>query len=632
MHLYSGMSDEFIRDATYNRVAEQMKDTFYRHYGFTVSDSELAAWRNSLRAFSQVLQESALGDLGVVVEYQLPLTSKRLDCLVCGDDAGGNSHAVVVELKQWDRCAPAFGEKLVTTYVGGAEREVLHPAVQVQQYHLYLSDMHTAFYEDPSPIALNSCAYLHNYFPVEDDFLFNSSFAGVINKHPVFTGKDVDPLIGFLQQRLGGGNGEPVRDRIERSKLRPSKKLMQHVAQVIRGNPQYVLLDEQLVVYETVLACARHGVKDRKKYAIIVKGGPGTGKSVIAINLMADLLSQSHNAHYATGSRAFTSTLREIIGMRGSVQFKYFNSYMSADPNSVDIVICDEAHRIRLTSNDRYTPKVKKASKPQIDELLDVSKVAVFFIDDHQSVRPDEIGSVSYIRDAASRAGCELREYQLEAQFRCAGSEAFVNWVSNTLGIASTANTIWEGDAAFDFQIVETPLKLDLMIRKKLKEEYSARLVAGFCWPWSDPTPEGTLVDDIQIGDFRRPWNLKPTAKRGVKGVPEAALWAYRPGGEGQVGCIYTAQGFEFDYVGVIFGTDLVYDPVDKSWKGNPGQSYDTVVKRSKQVPFVDLVRNAYRVLLSRGMKGCYVCFLDKNTEDYVRSRTNGQQAASLQG
>jgi hypothetical protein len=384
-----------------------------------------------------------------------------------------------------------------------------------------------------------------------------------------------------------------------------------------------VLLDEQLVVYEKIFAATRSGVHDRKKRVVLVKGGPGTGKSVIALNVLGDLMLGGYNAHYATGSRAFTETLRKIVGSRAEVQFKYFNSYATAAPDEIDVLICDEAHRMRATSVSRYTPKSERSGKPQIDEILAAGRVSVFFVDDKQGVRPDEIGSSDYIRSAAARLGSEVFEYELEAQFRCQGSEGFVNWIDNTLGIERTANVLWEGDDVFDFRIFDSPESVEAAIRTKSVEGFSARMTAGFCWPWSKPEGDGSLVADVVVGDYRRPWNARSDAGRLARGIPKQSLWAHEPGGLEQIGCVYTAQGFEFDYAGVIFGLDLRYDFANQAWTGHPESSHDKQVKRGPEgkARFTDLVKNTYRVLLSRGLKGCYVCFLDKDTERFVRSR-----------
>jgi len=626
MRLYSGLSTDFIRDNVHNRIAEKLKDAFFRQFRFNPAPSEVGSWRNSLRAVSQVIDDAKLHDHGILLEYQLPMSSKRLDCMITGQGESQRDNAVILELKQWEKCGDAGADNLVTTFVGGRERDLLHPSAQVLQYQRYLEDSHTAFYDPPAPIELASCAYLHNYTAEDSDVLFADHFRPLLEVSPVFTANDVEPLQAFLLDRVREGRGEPVLRRVKQSNYRPSKKLLDHVGQVVKGIPAYVLLDEQIVVFERVLATARRGFDDRRKTAIIIQGGPGTGKSVVAINLMARLSSIGFNAHYATGSRAFTESLRKVIGARGSQQFRYFNSYTGADVNAIDVLVCDEAHRIREFSFSRYTKKEERSTKPQIREILDATKVSVFFIDDKQSVRPGEIGTVDYLRSEATSHGCEVREYKLEAQFRCAGSDGFVNWISNTLGIERTANVLWDDDERFEFRIFGSPDSLEAAIRRKVTQGVSARMTAGYCWKWSDPRPDGTLVEDVVIGDYRRPWNAKPDAGKLARGIPKSNLWAYEPEGIEQVGCVYTAQGFEFDYVGVIVGPDLVYDFDKGDWVGNPKQSFDGTVKRGKD-RFTEFLKNTYRVLLSRGLKGCYVHFMDKDTERFVRSRMEGRKA-----
>lgn len=620
MRLYAGTSTQFIQDTVMNQIAEKLRSEFFNYFRYNPSHHEVNSWRNSLRAISQIFQYAGLLDHGVILEYQLPLTSKRLDCLVCGKDSSKQKQAVIIELKQWDRCRESSGDNEVITWVGGAEKEVLHPSAQVGQYKRYLEDTHTAFYAEPSPVLLSACSYLHNYNYFLDDVIFANKFQQALKEYPLFTADDVSDLKHYLTGKMISGEGNEVLKVIEDSKYRPSKKLMDHVGDLIKGKPEYILLDDQLVVYDKVIDCAEQGFHDKRKAAIVIKGGPGTGKSVIAINLMADLLLKGFNSHYATGSRAFTETLRKIIGIRGSVQFKYFNSYSEGERNSVDVLICDEAHRLRETSQSRYTPAFKRTHLSQLAELLDVSKVSVFFIDDKQVVRPNEIGSVQYIRDQAERKNYKVFEYQLETQFRCNGSEAFVNWINNTLGIERTANVLWDMKEEFDFKVFPDPENLEKAIRGHVQKGYTGRVTAGFCWNWSDPNYDGTLKDDVVIGSYKRPWDARPEARKLAPGIPKASLWAYDPNGINQVGCVYTAQGFEFDYVGVIFGNDLTYNFDKQVWEGHPEHSADQVVKRSRAA-FIDLVKNTYRVLLSRGMKGCYVYFMDKDTERYFRSR-----------
>jgi hypothetical protein len=631
MRLYSGMSEEFIEDAVQNRIASKLRDAFSRHYRFAPSPGEENAWRNSLRAVSQVFQRGNLIDHGVILEYQLPLTSRRLDCLIAGQDGQGRDEAVIVELKQWSECEATEEPSIVRTVVGGGRREVLHPSAQVRQYRDYLADMHTAFYEGMNPILLSACAYLHNYQAQKNDPLFLPQYSAVLDDAPIFAADDVDPLVGYLKHRLEGGNGRPVLDRVEHSRYRPSKKLLDHVAEVIRTEPAFVLLDEQKVVFDRIFGTVTKAHDQRTKNVFLVNGGPGTGKSVLAIQLMAELSRNGRNAQYATGSRAFTKTLHKIVGTRAAGQFRYFHNYGEAAPSEIDVLICDEAHRLRPSSTNRFMAKAKRdkrAKKSQIQEILDAAKVPVFFIDDKQVVRPGEVGSSALVRETAAAGGFHLHEYTLEAQFRCAGSDGFVNWVDNTLGIRETANVLWnQREEAFEFRILSTPQALEEAIRARASEGHSARVTAGFCWPWSEELlPGGKLVDDVVIGDYRRPWNARSEAAGLAAGIPREVHWAHDPRGIDQIGCVYTAQGFEFDYVGLIWGTDLVYEPKQGAWIGDKRKSRDWVVSRSGE-QFLDLVRNTYRVLLSRGLKGCYVHFLDANTEAFVRSRTEGIDA-----
>jgi uncharacterized protein len=618
VRLYSDTSTQFIADASSGRIAELMRVSFYDQFRFNPAPSELNSWRNSLLALSGVFRSARLDDHGVLLEYQLPLASKRLDCLVCGKDSRGADQAMIVELKQWQQCEPAPGDNEVATFIGGRLRDVLHPSAQVGQYQQYLEETHTAFYGD-SPVALTSCAYLHNYPYDPSDAIFSDKFKTLTQKFPIYTQPDTDMLSVHLGTTMEGGRGAPILQRIEDGEYSPSKKLLDHVGQIIKGDARYILLDEQLVVYDKVLACARESLDDQKT-VILIKGGPGTGKSVIALNLMADLLLDGYNAHYATGSKAFTETLRKIIGTRGGVQFKYFNSYMGVPENTIDVLIADEAHRIRKTSSNRFTPTHRRSGKAQVEEMIDAARVSVFFIDDLQVVRPDEVGSVKHIEEHAGLKGCVLQDYELEAQFRCGGSDGYINWVNNTLGVSKTANILWDRAEQFDFQICDSPEAVEAKIRAKAAEGHSARMTAGFCWPWSSPLVDGTLVHDVTIGDYERPWNAKPDAGRLAPGIPKAPVWAHDPTGIDQIGCIYTAQGFEFDYAGVIVGHDLVYDLDKQTWIGQKEFSHDGPVKRSKD-QFLELTKNTYRVLLTRGLKGCYVCFLDKSTEQFFKSR-----------
>jgi len=619
MLLFKGTATSLIEETSFNRIVETMVGASLEVFGRRPGPSEIHSWQNSLRMMALVTERMGIADSGVAVEYQLPGTSRRLDVMYTGHNGAGNPQAVIVELKQWEKCSAGEGDKVVT-FVAQRDRDVLHPSVQVDQYKQYLRDQNTAFQEHTGlGYGLASCAFLHNYDFLKNDPLLETKFETVLKESPLYGKRDVQELIEFLKSNIKKGEGEKVLHKILKAPLRPSRKLLLEVNRVIKDKSEYILIDNQVVAFNRIMVESKKSLKTKKDVAIIVKGGPGTGKSVIALNVMAELAKMGKNVHYATGSKAFTETLRKIVGTRAGQQIKYFNSYSTQPKKSLDVLICDEAHRIRITSNNRFTPKSRRSSCTQTEELFDVAKTLVFFIDDKQVVRPAEIGNSREIHEFAAKRGIKTYEIELSAQFRCQGSDGFVNWVNHTLQIEDTANTVWIPTDLFDFQILDSPDELEVTIKKKVECGHTGRVTAGFCWEWSDPDSTGNLLNDVVIGSFQRPWDAKPGAGKLAKGIPSASLWAHDPNGIDQIGCVYTAQGFEFDYVGVIFGKDLVYRK-DKGWVGQKEESHDAMVKRSKE-QFADFIKNAYRVLLTRGIKGCYVYFLDQETREYFESR-----------
>ena len=632
MRLYAGSSKQFIKLNINNQIAELLRQEFFQYFGYYPSPNEVMSWRNSLLRLSVLFDKAGFADHGIFLEYQLPSSSQRLDCMICGKDSNGRDNSVIIELKQWEQCTLSeYDSEKVLTWVGGGNRDVLHPSIQVGQYKYFLENYESVFYEE-HPVTLSACSFLHNYNHYDTDPLFDERFSEIIEEFPVYTADETTEIEHFLKNRVELGNGLEIMARIEKSKHRPSKKLMQHVSEVVkeklRGDfrifnrsiedTDYILLDEQLIAYDQVLSIVKKGLSDKQKFTVIIKGGPGTGKSVIALKLLADLNAMEINAQYATGSKSFTLTLRKIVGTKAAHQFKYFLSYGETEPNEIDVLIMDEAHRIREKTVLRQR---RSTGLAQIEELIKASKVSVFLIDDLQVVRPNEIGSSEYIREYAEKVNCKIHEVQLQTQFRCSGSDAFINWINNTLQIQRTANVLWKPDEDFEFKICSSPTALENEIREKARQGYSARVTAGFCWNWSkDLEYGGSLANDVKIGEYSRPWNARYEATGLRKDIPKAHHWAYDERGIDQVGCIYTAQGFEFDYVGVIFGIDLKYNPETAQWEGHPGNSYDNQVKRAGG-SFTELVKNTYRVLMTRGLKGCYVYFMDRATENYFRSR-----------
>ncbi len=319
MQLYAGTARQFIEDTIRHRIDKKLQHAFYGHFRYKPSPSEVRSWKNSLIQMSGVLQYADLTDNGILLEYQLPLTSKRLDCMITGTDDYRDPNAVIVELKQWDDAEPSDVEDCVLTFLGGRLRQVLHPSWQVGNYLQFLEDYHVVF--SSGQVGLSACGYLHNLQFDTTNELFHPRHRSMLDSFPLFAGDQTPDLAEFLQNRVGAGDGADVMATVQDSVFKASKKLLDHVKEVIDSQEVYVLLDEQQVVFNEVLTRAREGFHEQTKTVVLVKGGPGTGKSVIALNLVAELSGDGYNAQYATGSRAFTENLRKLVGPRSRNQY-----------------------------------------------------------------------------------------------------------------------------------------------------------------------------------------------------------------------------------------------------------------------------------------------------------------------
>lgn len=612
MILYDDSIEQFNDDVLNNCIADKTANKYQAYYKKSPGKSEYRSWATSLAILNNSFRFAGLKDNHVVVEYELPYSSKRIDVLLFGEGKKGKENVVLLELKQWSNESvrdSEFDGNVIVDY-GRFVKEQSHPSLQVEGYHFFLKDFLAIFEEESAP-ELSSCAYAHNYSKIENNLLFSPKFSGALRAFPLFAKEDAVSLSRYLQERLSGGKGQLLFSRFSTSPYRPSKRLLDHTSDMINKRQIFNLIDEQITAYNAILHQVKLLSRSSKKSVVVVKGGPGTGKSVIALEVMGELLRNGKSVMHATGSSAFTNTLRSIVGPKARNLFKFFNSFMAVEPNSIDVLICDEAHRIRETSVNRYTPRVNRKDIPQIDELLNVAKLNIFLLDENQVVRPSEIGSVDLIKKAAENIGVkdsDISEYELQTQFRCSGSDAYLQWLDSVLEIRESG--IKDFDAKMEFRIFDRPGKMMNEVRKRnLEKPNSARITAGFCWPWSSPTKGGPLVNDVKIGDFEMPWEKKDQFWR----------WATDDSGMEQVGTVYTAQGFEFDYIAVIFGNDLVYDKVNKLWRSNPEKSHDTQVKRNNS-NLTNHLKNVYRVLLSRAHKGVYVYFMDMNTEKYFRS------------
>jgi uncharacterized protein len=622
MLIYEGSIKRFFDDVRENRISDIMEEAFTKKLGRHAQQSEINSWQNSLSRVKDLIEIAELNDNIIVLEYEVPYNQSRIDCLMFGKDGLENSNIVLIELKQWTSVKAVEDEgNFVETYTGGSKKLVAHPSQQVEGYQNYLKNFISEF-DCPAPMILFSCSYCHNYSKKENDGLFDPIYSSLVTDFPVYTKEDVRPLANKIKELLASGNGLEVFNRFMRSPLKPSQKLLENVMKIVTNEVVFSLLNEQLVAKNMIWSKVIKADRTREKSVIIIQGGPGTGKSVIAINILAAAAHARKKVFYGCKSKPFIEGLKHLVGKNGELLFSNLYRFLPSrmKENELDLLLIDEAHRIEKISNFQYTKPADKTDMPQIDQLIRCSKTAVFFIDDKQFVRSQEIGSSDLIKKSAAAFGCKVHEVTLLTQYRCMGSNDYLLWLESVLGYSDQKRILLKNEV-FDFRILGSPQEIYTIISEKEKEApNSARMVAGFCWPWSKKLDEnGELVKDVKIGNFEMPWETYDSITP-PKGYVRWYEWAYKTNGVKQIGCIYTAQGFEFDYIGVIIGNDLSYDVKKDCLSADISATQDPTLRKNS-ISFEDHVKNIYRVLLSRGMKGCYVYFENKETEQFFKSR-----------
>ncbi len=613
MIVYSENKKGFQNDIMTNNISSIVLENYKKATGRTTGKSEIDSWTNSLQYMDRVLNDSSIpDDAGIAIEYHIPQSSKRIDFIITGIDSENKESAVLVELKQWQKAELTNMDAVVTTRFKHGEKETAHPSYQAWSYKKLLQDFNQTVDEDK--IELYPCAYLHNYD--SDNVINNEFYSEHINNAPLFLKTDAIKLREFIKSHVKYGDKNRIMYRIDHGKIRPSKSLADELSSMLSGNSEFTMVDEQKIVYETAMKLAREST-ELNKNVLIVQGGPGTGKSVVAINLLVKLIDKEMNAQYITKN----SAPREVYEAKLVGNFKKSHitnlfsgsgSFHSVSKNTFDALVVDEAHRLNAKSG-----MFSHLGENQVKEIINASKFCVFFTDEDQKVTLKDIGDVDEIRKYANQLGAHVTELELSSQFRCNGSNGYLAWLDQTLQIRETANETIQ-DLNYDFKIFDNPVSLHNEIKLKNKEKNKARMVAGYCWKWI--SGNNPLLKDIVIGDYRSTWNLKS----------DGQSWIIKPDSVSEVGCIHTCQGLEVDYVGVIIGKDLVVRDglvqTDPSARASTDKSIFGWKKLSKENPEetkrrLDLIiKNTYRTLMTRGMKGCYVYFEDKETEEYFKS------------
>lgn len=617
MIVYENTKGGFVQDIRSGSIATKVQQAFKEKNIHHNNMAELRSWANSLMYMRNVLDDDEISnDVKLAVEYQIPLTSKRVDFLIAGENENGSKNIVVVELKQWDDSGVTSRPDVVTAYTGGANRTVCHPCYQAYSYAKIIENFNEDIHKEN--IKLNPCAYLHNYRESNRSHIDNSHYQNAISLAPVFLAEDVEKLRSFVKQYVKIESDVDLLMKIDNGKLKPAKALQDSLTSMIKGNKEFFLIDEQKVSYETVKKLVENAVRNAndpvlggEKSVVIVSGGPGTGKSVVAIQLLCDLIKKGFSANYVTKNAAprnvYFEKLKQEKYKLSYIKnlFRASDSFWNAPTNMLDCVIVDEAHRLRKKSAIFH-------GENQIKELINSARVSVFFIDDDQRITTKDIGSVDEIRKWANYHKARLYEGEdlnLVSQFRCSGSNGYLNFLDNLLGIKETANIHFDFD--YDLKLFNSPTKMREALREKNAANNKSRMIAGYCYEWvSEHNPNGDDFDIELEDNFRAKWNFSNT------------LFAIDPNSFNQVGCIHTTQGLEFDYCGIIIGQDLRYDNergvfTDQSKEAISDKS--SGIRSCKDEKLASkLIRNTYKTLLSRGQKGCYVYCEDKDLLRYI--------------
>jgi DUF2075 family protein len=616
--VYEATHQQFIHDTDNDDIEDIILGLYTAKTGKKVGSSEMASWRNSLGYMAKALRGPGMPpDTGIAIELHLPQSSKRIDFTLTGHGESGEKNVVLIELKQWSSSKLSKKDAIVVTPLGKGLNETVHPSYQAWSYASLLEGFNEAVYTQS--IALRPCAYLHNH--ARDGVIDSPHYQAYIDKAPLFLkGKEeLEHLRAFIRQYIHSGDNKAILYELANGRIRPSKALADALSGLLKGNPEFVLIDDQKEVYESALAAAKSASVEQSR-VLIIEGGPGTGKTVLALNLLVKLTALGLVGKYVSKNAAPRRVYEtKLVGTMTRTKFSHMftgsGSFIDAEPDVFDVLVVDEAHRLNEKSG-----LYGNLGENQIKELIGASKCTVFFIDEAQRVTLSDIGSKQTIRSYAEAKGALVEEYSLASQFRCSGSDGYLAWLDNVLEIRSTANE-YLNQGEYDFRVFDSPEALHAAI-EALNSNNKARVVAGYCWPWlskNDPT-----ADDIIIGEYRRQWNLSQ----------DGSLWIIADGSIDQVGCIHTCQGLEVDYIGVIIGPDLIVrdgrvitapdqrDRFDKSIRG-----YKKLKKANPELAQKEtdaIIKNTYRTLMTRGMKGCYIYCTDEETAAYFQALLKG--------
>lgn len=618
MLIYNATKGQFDSDVREGILADKINALFFERGLKHENEREYMSWKNSLEYMQRILDNPRFSDeIQVAVEYQIPQTAKRVDFIIAGANDTDQKNAIIVELKQWSSSKSTPRNCIVRAFTGGEERFVPHPSYQAYSYAKTIEHYNSAVEE--FTVGLHPCSYLHNYAKGQTTGVEDRIYSDIVSEAPMFLKSDEEQLQDFIARYVTRPSKTNIMYEIDNGKIRPSKALQDALCSMLKGNEEFVLLDEQKVVFEAVKSAMEYSLKNNKKVNIIVEGGPGTGKSVVAIRLLVAMIQQKYSAHYVTKNKAPRDVYMEKLYQNRDFTkayikelFKSSGAYVSARSNEVDCVIVDESHR--LVKNFGYYG----GGENQIKEIINAAKVSVFFIDEAQIVSARDIGRISEIKRWANYFGCYIYHDDstiLRSQYRCNGSNSYIAFLEDLLEMKSVSKCSLEMD--YDIRLFDNPCEMRDALYQKNQINNKARMLAGYCYEWVTKKNNHTSDYDINLPyDFHAKWNFDDSSK----------IWAIDKNSFEQVGCIHTSQGLEFDYVGVIIGRDLRFENghviTDASQHPRSDISFKCDNNANCSPELADaIIRNTYKTLLTRGQKGCYIYCEDKSLEIYIKEK-----------
>lgn len=610
MLAYNETIKQFNKDVLNNQIINKITKNL------RAGQSEQSAWQDAAIYMKNILELANLPeDIEIGMELKIPITNNRIDFLIAGLNKNFEKSLLIVELKRWAQVSKTDKERIVNADDARYGKDSLHPSFQAYSYKINLEAYNEVISQEN--INIKSCSYLHNLR--DDKDIKDVFYQDILDKSPVFTSNDNQKLALFIKSHIVKAHQTKLLFQIEHSKIKPTEMLMDTLLEELTDNKVFTLLDKQEICYQNIKKVIRDNQNNHKKQVIIVRGGAGTGKSVIAIKLLNDFIQDEKLCFYVTKNSAVRNVYSKKLSGKENAHLSslFLSTIKISRDRPVDLYDClviDEAHRL---------PERSKAGnvllgQDLIREIIESAKFSVFFIDERQQVDIRDYATIEKISQTAKSLGAVVHNNEnlvLTSQFRCSGNDEYINAVDSFLYNKDVA---YEVDLDYEVKVFDDIKIWYEAIKEKIDTTNNSRMIAGDVFDWK--SKDFPHEYDINVNGLSLQWNSDThfVANENQK---------YR------VGHIDSVQGLEFDYIGLIIGDDLFYDPVTKTVETDYTKHPDKAGhfrRHGRREPLVEdlpiidtLIRNTYNVLLKRGIKGCYMYCMNYELTKYLKTLFN---------